>query len=133
MPHPPCVLIIDDDPSHLKLYSWILEAKGFQTLTMLVGTQVPDLADHPDVDLVGVDLVILDYTFRTDVKATDIAQQIRTRWPEMRILILSDVMWMPDDIAHLANGFVRKGEPEQLVEKVAEMTGFNKNAAGAFS
>ena len=120
----PSVLIIDDDPSHLKLYSWILEGQGFTAFTTLVGTQAPTFDDHPDVDL-----VILDYSFRTGVKATDIAQHIRTRWPDMRILILSDVMWMPDDIAPLANGFVRKGEPEQLVAKVAELMGNNASAA----
>ena len=120
----PSVLIIDDDPSHLKLYSWILEGQGFTAFTTLVGTQAPTFDDHPDVDL-----VILDYSFRTAVKATDIAQHIRTRWPEMCILILSDVMWMPDDIAPLANGFVRKGEPEQLVAKVAELMGNNASAA----
>ena len=124
MPDRPSVLIIDDDPSHLKLYSWILEGQGFTPFTTLVGTQTPTFDDHPDVDL-----VILDYSFRTSVKATDIAQHIRTRWPDMRILILSDVMWMPDDIAPLANGFVRKGEPEQLVAKVAELMGNNASAA----
>lgn len=120
----PSVLIIDDDPSHLKLYSWILEGQGFTAFTTLVGTQAPTFEDHPDVDL-----VILDYSFRTGVKAADVAQHIRTRWPEMCILILSDVMWMPDDIAPLANGFVRKGEPEQLVAKVAELMGNNASAA----
>ncbi len=126
MPDQPSVLIIDDDPSHLKLYSWILEAQGFTAFTTLVGTKTPTFDDHPDIDL-----VILDYSFQTGVKATDIAQRIRTRWPEMCILILSDVMWMPDDIAPLANGFVRKGEPEQLVAKVAELMGNKASAAGS--
>ncbi len=122
----PRVLIIDDDPSHLKLYSWILERQGFTAFTIRVGTQTPTFDDHPDVDL-----VVLDYSFRTGVKATDVAQHIRKRWAEMRIVVLSDMMWMPDDIAPLANGFVRKGEPEQLVAKVAEMMGNNASAAGS--
>ena len=122
----PIVLIIDDDPSHLKLYSWILEAQGFTAFTTLVGTQAPTFDDHPKVDL-----VILDYSFRTGVKATEVAQNIRNRWAEMRIIVLSDVMWMPDDIAPLANGFVRKGEPEQLIAKVAEMMGNDASAASS--
>jgi DNA-binding response OmpR family regulator len=126
LPDRPSVLIIDDDASHLKLYSWILEGQGFTAFTTLVGTQTPTFDDHPDVDL-----VILDYSFRTGVKATDVAQHIRKRWTNMPIIVLSDMMWMPDDIASLANGFVRKGEPEQLVAKVAEMTGHNASAAGS--
>ena len=122
----PNVLIIDDDPSHLKLYSWILEAQGFRAFTILVGTKAPTFDDHPEVDL-----VILDYSFRTGVKATEVAQNIRKRWAEMRIVVLSDMMWMPDDIALLANGFVRKGEPEQLIAKVAEMMGNNASAASS--
>lgn len=122
----PNVLIIDDDPSHLKLYSWILEGQGFTALTTLVGTQAPTFDDHPEVNL-----VILDYSFRTGVKATEVAQNIRKRWAEMRIVVLSDMMWMPDDIAPLANGFVRKGEPEQLIAKVTEMMENNASAAGS--
>jgi hypothetical protein len=32
------------------------------------------------------------------------------------------MMWIPDDMAPVANGFIRKGEPQLLVEKIAEMT-----------
>ena len=126
MSHRPKVLIVDDDPSHLKLYSWILEGQGFIPFPTLVGVEAPSFAEHPIVDL-----AVIDYTYRTGVKATEVAEQIRKCWPDMCIIVLSDMMWMPDDIAHLANGFVRKGEPEQLIAKVAEMTGHGANAAGA--
>jgi two-component system NtrC family sensor kinase len=122
--HLPKVLIFDDDPSHLKLYSWILERAGFAPFTIQVGAELPRIEDHPDVDL-----VILDYTYRTGLNAIEVAQHIRNRWPEIKIIVLSDMMWMPDDIAAIANSFVRKGEPEQLVAKVSEMTGLVKNAA----
>ena len=125
MSHQPRVLILDDEPSHLKLYSWILERQGFSPVPILVGMQAPTFADHADVDI-----VVLDYTYRTGVKATEVAEQVRKRWAGIQIIVLSDMMWMPDDIAATANTFVRKGEPEQLVAKVAELTGFAANAAG---
>jgi DNA-binding response OmpR family regulator len=125
LPHQPRVLILDDDPSHLKLYAWILERQGFTPVPVLVGTKPPTFEDHPDVDL-----VVLDYTYRTGVKATEVAEQVRKRWAEIQIIVLSDMMWMPDDIKGTANSFVRKGEPEQLIAKVAELTGFAANAAG---
>lgn len=110
------VLIIDDEPSHLKLYSLILEREGFLTTTALVehdSIQLPH--DH------HFDLVLLDYRFKSGISPKNVAQQIRARWPEIRIVVLSDVMWMPDDIAPLADGFVRKGEPQQLVDTVNGM------------
>jgi len=123
--HQPRVLILDDEPSHLKLYAWILERHGFTPVPVLVGMKPPTFQDHPDVDI-----VVLDYTYRTGVKATEVAEQVRKRWAEIQIIVLSDMMWMPDDIKGTANSFVRKGEPEQLIAKVAELTGFAANAAG---
>ena len=98
------ILIIDDDPTHLKLYSWILERGGFLTTTALVGRNGEDLPSAEHIFY----LTVLDYQFQTRVKAVDVAKQIRTLWPRMRIVVLSDMMWMPEDIAPLVNGFVRK-------------------------
>jgi hypothetical protein len=32
------------------------------------------------------------------------------------------MMWMPEDIAPLVNGFVRKGEPQILLDTVTKLT-----------
>src|ERR1700755_2874026 len=112
----PKILIIDDDPLHLKLYSLILERKGFTTTSLLVeNTSVTLPEDHK------IDLVLLDYKYRSGITAPEIARRVREKWPSLRIVVLSDVMGMPEDMTTLANDFVRKGEPEQLVEKIAQM------------
>jgi CheY-like chemotaxis protein len=111
------ILIIDDEPAHLKLYSWILQREGFQTTTALVeqnGIQLPP--SHEEFDL-----TLLDYRLQ-GIKAVDVARKIRDLWPNMRIVVLSDMMWIPEDMAPVANGFIRKGEPQLLVEKITEMT-----------
>jgi len=112
----PRILIIDDEPAHLKLYSWILEREGFLTSTALArnGIELPSGTEE-------FDLTLLDYQLQ-GIKAVDVVKKIRDLWPGMRIVVLSDMMWIPDDIAPLANGFIRKGEPQLLVEKLAEMT-----------
>jgi DNA-binding response OmpR family regulator len=112
----PRVLIIDDEPAHLKLYSWILEREGFQPTTALArnGVDLPSGSEE-------FDLTLLDYNLQ-GIKAVDVVKKIRNQWPEMRIVVLSDMMWIPDDMAALANGFIRKGEPQLLVEKLTEMT-----------
>jgi hypothetical protein len=66
-------------------------------------------------------LTLLDYQLQ-GIKAVEVVKRIRDLWPEMRIVVLSDMMWIPDDMAPLANGFIRKGEPQLLVEKLTEMT-----------
>ena len=112
----PRILIIDDEPAHLKLYSWILEREGFVTATALArnGIDLPPSNEE-------FDLTLLDYQLQ-GIKAVDVAKKIRDLWPGMRIVVLSDMMWIPDDMAPLANGFIRKGEPQLLVDKLTEMT-----------
>jgi len=49
------VLIIDDDPSHLRIYGWIMQSAGFEAFSALVTF---DALNLPDAD---IDLVLLDY------------------------------------------------------------------------
>ncbi len=112
----PRILIIDDEPAHLKLYSWILEREGFVTATALARNGIDLPPSHEEFDL-----TLLDYQLQ-GIKAVDVAKKIRDLWPGMRIVVLSDMMWIPDDMAPLANGFIRKGEPQLLVDKLTEMT-----------
>lgn len=111
----PAVLIIDDDPSHLRIYGWIIQAAGFDPLTALVtqtDVQLPDGA--------AVDLVLLDYHLNGHMTAPEVAKLVRARYAEAPIVVLSDALMMPDDIGPLVDGFVRKGDPARLVETVTQ-------------
>jgi CheY-like chemotaxis protein len=113
----PRILIIDDEPAHLKLYSWILQREGFLTTTALVehnGIELPPTQEE-------FDIALLDYRLQ-GITAVDVAKKIRNQWPGMPIVVLSDMMWIPEDMVPVANGFIRKGEPQLLVEKITEMT-----------
>lgn len=107
------VLIVDDEPSHLKLYSWVVERGGFHPVTALVKNETVQLPETKQIDL-----AVLDYRLGSHLTAVDVAKLLRSSYPEMPIVILSDMLWMPDDIAPYASGFVRKGEPEQLLETI---------------
>ena len=112
----PTVLIVDDDPSHLRIYGWIIQAAGFDPL--------PALVTHTDVELrdgAAVDLVLLDYHLNASMTAPEIAKLVRTRYSTAPILVLSDAVMMPDDIGPLVDGFIRKGDPARLVELVTQM------------
>jgi hypothetical protein len=40
----------------------------------------------------------------------------------MRVVILLDMMWLPDDMTAHVDGFIRKGGPQLLIERITEMT-----------
>lgn len=106
------VLIVDDDPTHLKIYGWILQAAGYRSLPVQVrsaGFELPECV---------ADLVLLDYHLNTKASAVEIAQSIHARLPRAPIIVLSDAMGLPRDIAPFVQGFVRKGDPAKLVEKL---------------
>jgi DNA-binding response OmpR family regulator len=107
------ILIVDDDPSHLKIYSWVVERGDFRS--------VPALVQKDEVDLPKaekVDLAILDYRLGTGLSAVDVAKRLRASYPNMPILLLSDLYGMPEDIAPYVSGFVGKGEPQQLLDTI---------------
>lgn len=110
----PVVLIIDDDPSHLRIYGWIVQSAGFEPLPSLVSF---DPLDLPDSD---IDLVLLDYHLHGSATAPEIAVQLKDKYNSAPILVLSDALMMPDDIAPFVDGFVRKGDPARLVETVSQ-------------
>jgi len=114
------VLIVDDDPSHLKLYSWVIERAGFRPLTVLVDS---DAVEWPAVE--HFDLAVLDYRLGPQTSAVEVAKRLQAAYPGVPIVVLSDMMWMPDDIAPYASGFVRKGEPELLLQTIASSLGFD--------
>ena len=108
------VLIVDDDPSHLKLYSWVVERGGFRSLTALVQSNIVELPDTEPIDV-----AVLDYRLGNNLTAVDVAKRLKRLYPAVPILILSDMLWMPEDVAAYASGFIRKGEPQQLIDMIS--------------
>jgi DNA-binding NtrC family response regulator len=110
------VLIIDDDPTHLRIYGWIVGAAGYDALPALV------TGDRIDFPQRGVDLVLMDYRLTGQITALEAVSQTRSRYPEAPIIVLSDLYDLPADIAPLVQAFVRKGEPAMLVETLARFS-----------
>jgi DNA-binding response OmpR family regulator len=104
------ILIIDDDPSHLQIYCLVVESAGFRALPVLVSSKHVPLPENEPVDA-----VLLDYCLPANLRAVDIARQVRAQYPSAPIMSLTDLPEMPEDIAPLVNGFVRKGNPEKLI------------------
>ena len=110
------ILIVDDDPLHLKLYSWILQRKGYKCATALVQSSSVDLPEDDPVHL-----VLLDYRLKSALTAADVVSQIREKFASVPIVVLSDMQWMPDDMRGKAVAFVNKGDPKLLLQTISEV------------
>lgn len=108
------VLIIDDDPTHLRIYGWILDAAGYQAVPALV---TADAIAFPDD---SVDVVVMDYRLTGRITAVEAAAAAQQRFPGAPIIVLSDVYDLPSDIAPYVQAFVRKGEPAKLIATLAK-------------
>ncbi len=110
------VLIIDDDPTHLKIYGWIVNSAGYEALPALVKLDRIEFPEKP------VDMVVMDYRLTGQITAVQAAELTQTLYPGVPIIVLSDVYDLPADIAPFAQAFVRKGEPAKLVEVLARLS-----------
>jgi CheY-like chemotaxis protein len=109
----PLVLILDDDPSHLKIYSWIVEQAGCRALPVAVRSSSIDLPAAAEVDL-----VLMDYRYSSSLTAVDIVRAVKRAFPNPPVVVLSEVDGMPQDMKSHAVAFIRKGEPQELVNRL---------------
>lgn len=105
------VLILDDDPLHLDIYGIIVQKAGFEAIPVLVRFSGPD--PIPDS---RIDFVLLDYRLNSVRTAPEIAQEVRSKFPDAPIILLSDLWSPPTDVAPFINQFVRKGDPAKLLD-----------------
>lgn len=109
------VLIIDDDPDHLRIYGWLIERAGYRALLAQVKAAGIDFPED------SADLVVLDYHLMGSMTAAHALPWIKSRFPNVPILLLSSEYGAPSDVAAMVDGFVRKGEPEMLMNTIARL------------
>lgn len=118
------VLIIDDDPEHLKIYGLIVQHAGYSPVPCLVRQTGPEW--NPEV---AADLVLLDYRLQCSLPTREIAAEVRRRWPDAPIVLLSDIYGLPPEMEPLVTCFVRKGEPAKLTAVVKDLLGSGRPAS----
>ena len=116
MANPYNVLIVDDDLDHLQIYGWILKQAGFTAIPCLVRRSGVELPQDSQVDL-----VILDYVLHCDLASPEVARLIKSTYADAPIVLLSDLDGPPHDVAPFVAQFVRKGEPQRLVDTVSRL------------
>jgi ActR/RegA family two-component response regulator len=117
------ILIVDDDPAHLKLYSWILDRGGFVPVSLLVSG--PELKIPPED---SIQLAVVDYRLGNNWTAVKVIEKLRQSYADMPVILLSDFAWLPEDAAPHVSAFVRKGEPQELLDTITKTLRMNSSA-----
>lgn len=107
---PKTILLVDDDSQHLMLHSLVLKKAGFRPITTLVGSLSVGMHEHENPAL-----IFLDYRLNTALSSRQVALLLRERFPQARLIIMSSFDALPEEMKGVADGFVHKGEPEDLV------------------
>ena len=109
------VLCVDDEQIGLRVRKSLLESHGFKVLTANSGQQ--GLAMFDD----NVDLVVLDY-YMPGLNGGEVAAEMRRRRPDVPIIFLSAYFSLPTAALELANAFITKGDPpDVLIQKIEQL------------
>lgn len=110
------VLCVDDEKIGLRVRKIMLENHGFRVLTANSGEQGLSLFDANHIDL-----VVLDY-YMPGLNGGEVAAEMRRRKPKVPIIFLSAYFSLPPADLELANAFITKGDPpDVLIEKIEQL------------
>jgi CheY-like chemotaxis protein len=113
---PKTVLCVDDEKIGLRVRKIMLESRGYRVLTATSGPDGLNVFDENDVDL-----VVLDY-YMPDVNGAEVATEIRRRKPGVPIVFLSAYFSLPPEALELADAFITKGDPpDVLIERIQNL------------
>lgn len=113
---PKTVLCVDDEAIGLRVRKIMLENHGFKVLTANNGQQGLSLFTEHQVDL-----VVLDY-YMPGMNGGDVAAEMRKRRPQVPIIFLSAYFSLPPAALELANAFITKGDPpDVLIGKIEQL------------
>ena len=109
------ILCIDDEASGLYFRKLLLEKQGYAVETATTPAEATNKFKGNDFDLVVTDHLLGRST------GTELARELKRLKPDVRIIILSGTVDIPD-AAGVADGFVSKTDgPEALFKKISEL------------
>jgi CheY-like chemotaxis protein len=113
---PKTVLCVDDEKIGLRVRKIMLESRGYAVLTANSGPEGLKVFDENQVDL-----VLLDY-FMPDLNGGEVASEMRRRRPDVPIVFLSAYFSLPPEALELADAFITKGDPpDVLIERIQQL------------
>jgi DNA-binding response OmpR family regulator len=113
----PTVLVIDDDRMQLQLTSHRLKKANFRVVNAVI---TGDQVSFPEHELPVA--ILLDYRLNCSLTTPEIAMVLRERFPSIPIFLLSALDTLPKDVAGLVQGFIKKGDVQNLLATLQEIT-----------
>ncbi|HKD82635.1 MAG TPA: response regulator [Candidatus Angelobacter sp.] len=111
----PVILCVDDEPNSLLLRQLVLQKAGYEVVTASCATEALNILDCRSVDLVLSDQLMPGQT------GTELAQKIKTNWPNLPVILLSGVNEIPPEAA-IADLFLSKVEgPVNLCQRINDV------------
>jgi CheY-like chemotaxis protein len=104
---------VDDEPNSLILRKLVLEKAGYRVLTASSANQALEVLSSSRIDLVLSDQLMPGGT------GTELARQVKARFPSIPIILISGVNEIPPDADH-ADLFMSKVEgPTAMCDKIS--------------
>jgi CheY-like chemotaxis protein len=97
------ILCVDDEPNSLVLRKLVLQKAGYEVVTASSAVLALDVLASRKVDLVLSDQLMPGQT------GTELARQIKIKWPSVPVILISGVNEIPED-AGIADMFMSKVE-----------------------
>lgn len=117
----PVLLCIDDRPAVLEIRKANLEKRGYSVLTANNGPSAISILENS-----AIAAVLLEYKSE-GMDAEAVAVNIKRRFPDAPIVLLSSYSELPERILWLVDEYVRKSEPlDGLVQVIERVTGSAK-------
>jgi CheY-like chemotaxis protein len=95
---------VDDEPLLLETRALILKSEGYSTVAASNGSLALQIFER-----ISPDLVILDYAM-PEMNGHEAALQMRSRNPEIPLMLLSAYMDLPQSVTSCFDVYVTKGE-----------------------
>lgn len=110
---PKTVLLVDDNPSDLRVYSHALRDAGYRPITTLIGADF--LGFHHNEKPA---LILLDSSPGAVLSVATIARVLRDVFPGSPIILFSTSATLPPEMNGIVDAFLQKGDVERLVATV---------------
>lgn len=111
----PVILCVDDEPNSLVLRKLVLQKAGYDVITANSASQALEVLNSRQVNLVLSDQLMPGQT------GTELARQVKSRWPSLPVILISGVNEIPPDAA-IADLFMSKVEgPVMMCQNISDV------------
>jgi CheY-like chemotaxis protein len=111
----PVILCVDDEPNSLVLRKLVLQKAGYEVVTANSAVAALDVLASSHIDLVLSDQLMPGLT------GTELARQIKDKWPSLPVILISGVNEIPPD-SEIADLFMSKVEgPVMMCQNINDV------------